>query len=316
MVVIDGYTINPGDNPWTGLEALGKVDIFERSSSGQVVSRSQGAEILIVNKVQLTREIIEQLPDLNFVAVTATGYDNVDIAAAKERGIPVCNIPVYGTDTVSQFVFAHILDHCHHVALHAEAVAAGEWSRCADFSFWKTPQIELAGKCLGIVGFGKIGRRVGEIGQAFGMEIIAFDVFRGEEPDYSKFRWIELEELFVQSDFITLHCNLTKDNAEFVNKSLLEKVKPEAFFINAARGPLVNEADLAEALNSSKLSGAALDVVSVEPIKENNPLLRAKNCTITPHIAWSTLEARKRMVEMTVKNISGFLEGRPVNIVN
>ena len=260
--------------------------------------------------------MIAQLPDLRFIAVTATGYDNVDIAAAKERAIPVCNIPVYGTDTVSQFVFAQILNHCHHISLHADAVAAGEWSRCPDFSFWKTPQIELAGKYLGIVGFGRIGRRVGKIAQAFGMEVLASDICHDKETVYPQFRWVDLEELFAQSDFITLHCNLTRENSGFVNKSLLEKAKPGAFFINAARGQLINEADLADALNKGRLSGAALDVVSMEPIQDDNPLLRAKNCAITPHIAWSTLEARKRMVETTIKNIASFMENRPSNIVN
>ena len=315
IVVLDGYTINPGDNPWTDLEALGDVKIHDRTPDEEVLSRSQGAQVLVVNKVKLTNEVIAELPDLKFIAETATGYDNIDIVAANTRGIPVSNIPVYGTDTVAQFVFAHILNHCHRIELHAQAVAAGEWSQCGDFAFWKTPLIELAEKSLGIVGFGRIGRRVGEIAHAFGMDVLAYDIYHGDEPRDQPFRWVEVEDLFAGSDFITLHCNLTRENTGMVNRAMLANTKPGAFLINAARGPLVNDLDLADALNTGKLSGAALDVISTEPISDGNPLLKAKNCTITPHIAWATLEARRRMVVTTVQNIANFTAGTPSNLV-
>ena len=316
IVVLDGYTLNPGDNPWTKLEEHGRVVVHDRTPENSVVERSLGTEVLIVNKVKLTRDVLEQLPELKLIAVTATGFDCVDIQAARERDIPVCNVPVYGTDSVAQFVFAHLLHHCHNVALHDREVRAGEWARAGDFSFWKTPQVELVGMTMGIVGFGRIGRRVGELAHAFGMKVIAHDVVRGPEPAYQPFEWSELEELVRRADVVSLHCLLTSENTGMVNSDLLACFKEGAFLINASRGGLVNEEDLAGGLQSGKLSGAALDVVSTEPIMPDNPLLQADNCTISPHMAWSTLAARRRLLETTAENVTDFYAGKSTNVVN
>ena len=316
IVVLDGHTLNPGDNPWTKLEEHGQVVVHDRTPDSRVVERSLGTEVLVVNKVRLTRDILEQLPALKLVAVTATGFDCVDIQAAREQGIAVCNVPVYGTDSVAQFVFAHLLHHCHNVALHDREVRAGVWERAGDFSFWKTPQVELVGMTMGIVGFGRIGRRVGELAHAFGMSVIAHDVVIGPKPTYEPFEWSELEDLVSRADVVSLHCLLTGENAGMINADLLARFKDGAFLINASRGGLVNEKDLAATLKSGKLSGAALDVVSTEPITPDNPLLRADNCTISPHMAWSTLAARRRLLETTVDNIGDFYAGKSTNVVN
>jgi glycerate dehydrogenase len=316
IVVLDGFTLNPGDNPWTELKKLGEVVIYERTPPEDMLERSAGAQILVTNKVEVTREHISQLPDLKFIAVTATGFNCVDVEAARERSIPVSNVPTYGTDSVAQFVFAFLLTHCHHVVLHDQAVKAREWSRSPDFCFWKTSQIELAGKTIGIIGFGRIGRRVGEIAHAFGMNVLAYDVKTDPSPGYSPFEWSSVKKLVNRSDVVTLHCALTAENMGMINKGLLEQFKPGAYLINTSRGPLVNEHDLAEALNTGQLAGAAVDVVSSEPIQPDNPLLAAKNCLITPHIAWATLSARRRLMETTVSNISNFIAGTPTNVVN
>ncbi|MBI2824028.1 MAG: D-2-hydroxyacid dehydrogenase [Planctomycetia bacterium] len=316
IVVLDGATLNPGDNPWTDLEALGNVVVYDHSLAETVVSRSRGATVLVINKVKLSREFFQQVPDVRFVAVTATGADCVDVAAAREHGVPVSNVPIYGTDSVAQFAFALLLHLCHHVGLHDRAVHEGEWSRSADFCFWRTPLVELAGRTMGIVGFGRIGRRVGELAHAFGMHVLAFDLRRGQAPDYQPFAWAELQELFARSDVISLHCPSTPETHGIVNRDLLRRARPQTVLINTSRGDLVVEADLAAALDSGRLAAAAVDVVSQEPIRPDNPLLRAKNCVITPHIAWATLAARRRLMESTVANIANFLAGTPTNIVN
>src|SRR5262245_8561224 len=261
IVVLDGYTENPGDNPWDPVARLGQLTIHDHTPDDQILSRAYGQEIVITNKAPLSAQTIAQLPDLQFIAVTATGYNIVDIAAAKKRVIPISNVPEYGTDSVAQFAFALLLELCHHVALHDAAVKAGEWTRSRDFCFWKTPLIELAGKTMGVVGFGRIGRRVGEIANAFGMKVLAHDVFQGNPPAYKPFEWRSVEQLFAESDVVSLHCNLTPENREMVNAALLSKMKRSAFLINTSRGQLVNEKDLAQALNNGTIAAAALDVV-------------------------------------------------------
>ena len=316
IVVLDGYTLNPGDNPWDEAGKLGELTVYDRMTPQQLLEGAREAEIILTNKTPLSAETLEQLPKLRFISVMATGYDIVDIVAAGERDIPVSNIPEYGTDSVAQSTFALVLELCHHVGVHDIAVKAGEWSASPDWSFWKTPQVLLRGKKIGIVGFGRIGRRVGELAHAFGMEVLAFDPQQQETPSYSPFYWKSLQELFNEADVVSLHCPQTPDNTKFVNRELIVSMKKEAFFINASRGGLVNENDLAEALNIERIAGAALDVVSIEPIHPDNPLLTARNCLITPHIAWATLSARQRLMDGTVGNIKAFQSGHPINVVN
>ncbi len=316
IVVLDGYTLNPGDNPWDAVDKLGELTIYDRTAPHQVLERLGEAEIILTNKAPVSAETLGRLPRLRFISVMATGYNIVDIAAAGERGVPVSNIPEYGTDSVAQFAFALLLELCHHVGSHGMAVKAGDWSASPDWSFWKTPLILLAGKKMGIVGFGRIGRRVGELAHAFGMEVLAFDVQKGEAPAYSPFHWRSQQDLFTEADVVSLHCPQTPDNTGFVNRDMISLMKKGSFFINTARGGLVNEDDLAEALNTERIAGAAIDVVSIEPIKSDNPFLTARNCLITPHIAWATLTARQRLMGATYENIKAFLSGSPINVVN
>lgn len=316
IVVLDGYTVNPGDNPWEDVAALGDLTVYDRTPRDQIVERAKDADIVLTNKTPLSAETLEQLPALKFIGVLATGYNVVDVAAARARDIPVSNVPVYGTDAVAQFVFALVLELCHHVAEHNASVKAGEWSKSPDFCYWKAPLVELAGKRMGIVGFGRIGRRVGQLAHAFGMEVLAHDVQAGDAPGYSPFSWRGIGDLFAEADIVSLHCPQTDENAGFVNAALLGRIQKQAFFINTARGGLVNEADLAEALNKGVIAGAAVDVVSSEPIAPDNPLLGARNILITPHIAWATLAARQRLMKTTAENIAAFLQGTPVNVVN
>lgn len=316
IVVLDGYTLNPGDNPWDELAQLGDLEVHDRTSVEDVVPRAQGAEVLLTNKTPITGQAIARLPHLRFISVLATGYDVVDVKAAAQRGIPVSNVPVYGTDTVAEHVFALVLELARRTALHDQAVKAGGWWSQPDWCFWKVPLLELAGRTMGIVGFGRIGRRVGEIAHAFGMKVVANDTQRGSDPAYQPFEWMGLEELFGCSDFVTLHCYQRPENVGFVNMKLLSNMKPTSFLINTSRGGLVNERDLALALEKGILAGAALDVVSQEPIRPDNPLLKAPNVIITPHIAWATLEARRRLMKTTVENVKAFLAGKPQNVVN
>ena len=317
IVVIDGYTLNPGgDNPWDELEDLGELVVYDRTDEDQIVERSRDAEIILTNKVPLMADTLEQLPKLIYIGVTATGYDNVDMRTARQRNIPVSNVPVYGTDSVAQYVFALLLELCHHVGQHDLAVKNGKWTKAREFSFWETPLVELAGKKMGIIGFGRIGRRVGELSHAFGMEVLAQDIFHGELPAYRPFSWMDVEEVFAEADVVSLHCPQTPDNLGFVNEALLNQMKPTAILINAARGGLVNEKDLASALDGGKIAGAAVDVVSAEPIRANNPLLKARNLIITPHIAWATLAARRRLLQTSIDNVRAYLEGNPTNIVS
>jgi glycerate dehydrogenase len=311
IVVLDGHTLNPGDNPWDEIARLGDFVVYDRTTREDVAGRARGADIVLTNKTPIDARAIDALPDLRFVAVLATGYDVVDLAAARARGVAVSNVPEYGTASVAQHVFALLLELSNRICLHAAAVAAGEWTRSPDFSFWKTPIVELAGKKLGVVGLGRIGRRVAEIGRAFGMEVIC----AGRSPA-AGVPSRTVDELFSEADVVSLHCPLTLENRRFVDRDLLRRMKPSAFFINTARGGLVDEEALREALEARWLAGAALDVVSKEPIEPENPLLGAPNLILTPHLAWASLAARRRLMEVTRRNVEAFLAGRPIHVVN
>lgn len=316
IVILDGYTINPGDNPWTPVEALGECSVYERTPPELVLERAKGAEIILVSKVKLTEAIIKALPQLRYVSLLATGYNNVDVAAAARQGIPVSNVPAYSTDSVAQTVFALLLELTTRVGLHDAAVKAGEWVRCPDHSFWKTSIVELAGLTIGIVGYGTIGRAVARIAAAFGMEVIAHAPRLPADPGAVPVRFVSLEELFASADVVSLNCPQTPENTGFVNAALLARMKPTAFLLNAARGGLVTEADLADALSRGVLAGAGLDVVAHEPMLADNPLLTASNCIFTPHIAWASLAARQRLMAIVAANIAAFQAGSPVNVVN
>jgi len=315
IVVLDGYTLNPGDLSWSGIEAYGDTQVYEYTPEDKIIERAKGAEIVFTNKTPLTAETLDKLEGLRYIGVLATGYNIVDVKAASDKGIIVTNIPTYGTNSVAQMVFAHILELCHHVQLHSDAVKQGEWTNCRDFCFWKIPQIELYDKTMGIVGFGNIGRQVGKIANAIGMKVIAYDKIKNNPPEYEGFKWVSLEELFKESDVVSLHCPLFPETQGMINKNTLSLMKKTAFLINTSRGGLVVDQDLAEALNEGRIAGAGLDVLSVEPPAEDNPLLKAKNCLITPHIAWATKEARARLMDIAVNNLKCFLEGKPVNVV-
>jgi glycerate dehydrogenase len=316
IVVLDGYTVNPGDNPWDDLAPFGELTVYDRTSPDEIVARGEDAEIILTNKTPLRAEIIGRLKKLRFIAVLATGYDTVDSAEAGRRGIPVANVPEYGTDSVAQHTMALLLALCNRVAEHDTAVKRGEWSKAPDFSFCTAPLRELAGKKIGIIGFGRIGQRVGEIARTFGMEILAFNPHHRNRPTPFPVKWMELREVFADADVVTLHCPLTEDNQGFVDESLLLAMKRDALLINTARGKLIHEADLARALETGRIAGAGLDVVSREPIAFDNPLLFARNCLITPHIAWASLDARRRLMAVVVRNVESFLQGTPMNIVN
>jgi len=315
IVVLDGHTANPGDLSWEKLAAMGDLQVYERTPPELVVERAKDAEIVFTNKAILDRAAIMALPKLRFIGVLATGYNVVDTSAARERGIPVCNVPNYSTQSVAQAVWALLLELTHHVGAHSTAVRAGAWSSCPDFSFTKTPLVELAGLTLGLVGYGQIGRAVARIGLAMGMKIIACrrNPASAAEPDV---QITDLQTVFREGDVVSLHCPLTEQNRGMVHASLLSLMKPSAFFINTARGPLVNENDLASALNSGRIAGAGLDVLCVEPPPPNNPLLTARNCVITPHYAWATKAARRRLLDISADNLRAFLTGHPVNVVN
>lgn len=316
MVVLDGFTLNPGDNPWDGVAALGDLTVHDKTPPELIVERAAGAGILLTNKTVVSKAVLDQLPDVRFIAVLATGFNVVDLDAARARNIAVSNVPVYGTATVGQYVFALLLEFCHHVAHHDQRVHDGEWARRDQFCFWDYPLVELHGKTMGIVGFGRIGRRTGELAHAFGMNVIATDAHQAAPPEYEPFAWASVDQVFADADVVSLHCPQTPENTQFVNRALLGRMKPGAILINTARGGLINEQDLADALNAGQIAGAALDVVSKEPIEPGNPLLGARNLIITPHMAWGTLAARSRLMATTVDNIKAFLAGAPRNVVN
>lgn len=315
IVVLDGYALNPGDLDWGPLKMLGEVTVYDRTSEAAVVERAKDAAILLTNKAIISAAAIEQLPHLEYIGVMATGYNVVHLPGASARKIPVTNVPAYSTPSVAQLTFALLLELCNHVGLHAQSVRAGEWSNSQDFSYWKMPLHELAGKVLGIVGLGQIGQAVARIALAFGMKVIASH--RHPERDRMEgVTFVSLEDCFREADIVTLHCPLNEQNREFVNLALLSTMKKRAFLINTSRGPLIREQDLAAALNEGYIAGAALDVLSTEPPAADNPLLTAKNSLITPHIAWATQAARQRLLTTVIDNIQAFLAGRPQNVVN
>ena len=315
IVVLDGYTLNPGDLSWDDLKKLGDCAIYDRTPTAQIVERARDAEIALTNKTVLMADTITALPKLKYVGVLATGYNVVDIAAAKERGIPVTNTPDYGTPSVAQHTFALLLELTQHVAHHAQTVRDGRWTRSADFCYWDFPLIELNGLVLGIIGFGKIGRAVGKLAEAFGMHVLVHSRSRPRDlPAGHEF--VALDELLACSDVVSLHCPLTPENKKFVNADRLARMKPSAFLLNTSRGPLLDERAVADALNGGQIAGAGLDVLSIEPPKADNPLLAAKNCIITPHIAWATRAARSRLMQIALENIRAFLANKPQNVVN
>ena len=316
IVVLDGHALNPGDLSWEALRAIGELQVFDRTADDQIVARARDAEIVLTTKTRLSAQILRQLKKTHYIGVLFTGYDVVDVKTARELSIAVTNIPTYGTASVAEFTFALLLELCHHIALHSEATRAGKWSRSVDFTFWKAPLVELAGKTIGIIGFGRIGRRVAEIALALELQVIAADAVRSSVPDWPNFRWCEVDELLTQADVVSLHCPLLPHTQGIINAKSLALMKPGAFLINVSRGPLVIEQDLADALNNGRLAGAAVDVLSSEPPSPDNPLLRAKNCIVTPHIAWATKEARTRLLNTAIANLRAFLEGHPVNLVN
>ena len=315
IVILDGYALNPGDLSWNCIAQFGEVTVYDRTPAELIVPRIGDAEIILLNKTPITEETLAACPSIKLICVLATGYNVVDCEAAKLRGIPVCNVPAYGTAAVAQFTFALLLELCHQVGLHSESVHNGDWCRSIDFCYWKTPQMELAGKTMGIIGFGRIGRAVGQIAKAFGMRVIAYNRSHCAEGEAIG-EYVDLDTLFAQSDVISLHCPLTPQTSGLINKDSISKMKDGVILLNTARGGLVNENDLAKALTAGKLRGAAVDVVSAEPMAADNPLLNAPNCIITPPMAWAPLESRQRIMDCTVRSIQAFLDGRPINTVN
>ena len=316
IVVLDGYTLNPGDLSWKELDKYGEVEVYDRTPLDKIIERAKGAEIIYTNKTPLREDTLKQLPDVKFIGVLATGYDVVDTKAAKELGIPVCNIPTYGTTAVSQMAIALLLEMCHHVWDHSEAVKRGDWTNCKDFCFWNYPLIELAGKTMGIIGFGRIGQATAQIAIALGMKVLAYDSYKIEGIENENQKYVELDELLANADVISLHCPLFESTRGIINKNTIEKMKDGVLIINTSRGPLVVEQDLADALNSGKVAGAALDVLQKEPADMSNPLMTAKNCIVTPHISWATKEARQRLMNTAIDNLAKYLDGNPVNVVN
>jgi glycerate dehydrogenase len=315
ITVLDGHTLNPGDNPWTPVERLGDLAVYDRTAADQIVERAKDADIILTNKCPLSAETLAQLPKLKFISVLATGYNIVDTGYAAEHGIPVSNVPVYSTDAVAEFVFSLILDFYKRPAFHSELAKEGAWESSLDFCFWENPHFrELAGKTLGIIGFGLIGQRVGELAAAFRMNVLGHSRSRSAETSFP-FQWASVDEILGKSDIVSLHCPLTPETHGMISAASIAKMKPSAFLVNTARGPLVDEQALADALNSDRIAGAACDVVSAEPIVPGNPLLRAKNLTLTPHIAWAAYEARDRLMAITAENIAAFQSGKPIHLV-
>lgn len=318
IVILDGYTLNPGDLNWSGISQFGNLKVYDRTTynTHDIISNIADADIVFTNKTPINNVVLSKTKALKYIGVLATGYNIVDIETARKKGIVVTNVPDYSTFAVAQFTMALMLELCHHVGQHNTAVHKGDWILNKDFSFWNYPLIELAGKTLGIIGFGKIGKATAKLAQAFGMTVLVHNrtVYSNFESETLKF--VELDELLPSSDFISLHCPLTSETSQIINKVSIAKMKTSAYLINTARGPLVNEEDLAEALNTKILAGAAVDVIIEEPMIKNNVLLSAKNCIITPHIAWAPKEARQRLMQTTIKNLKSYLNGNPINVVN
>lgn len=315
IVVLDGYTLNPGDLSWDALEQLGDVKVYDRSSPDEVDERCKDAEVLFTNKGIVNAQAIANLSNLKYIGVLATGYNIVDIHAAKQKGVIVSNVPGYGTDSVVQLTFALLLELCLHVQEHSEAVKSGRWSSSKDFSFWDFPLMELSGKTMGIIGFGNIGQKVADIAAAFGMNIIATSRTQTNQSNRSNFKWVSIDDLLKDSDVVTIHSPLVPETKGLINKESLAKMKHTAFILNTSRGPIIIDEDLANALNHDIIAGAGIDVLSTEPPLPENPLFKAKNCIITPHIAWATKEARQRLMNVAVSNLTAFINGSPVNLV-
>jgi len=315
IVVLDGYTLNPGDLTWKDLESLCPCTVYDRSAPKEVLPRAKDAEIILTNKTVLSSDTIKRLPKLKYIGVLATGYNIVDIEAARDKDIPVTNVPTYSTQSVAQIVFAHLLNLAHHTAHHAQTVRSGRWASSPDFCYWDTPLIELAGLTMGIIGFGKIGQTTAKLALAFGMNVIFYDIAKPSNIPQGC-QSAEMDDIFMTSDVLSLHCPLTSETNKIINRERLELMKKTAFLINTSRGPLVDEQALADALNNERIAGAALDVLSEEPPGKNNPLLTARNCHITPHIAWATYAARKRLLQVAVDNVASFLASKPQNVVN
>lgn len=315
IVILDGYTENPGDLSWEAVEALGEVTVYDRTPKEMIVERIGDAQAVITNKTPMTRQTLDNCPSIRYIGVLATGYNVVDTGAAKEKGIPVTNIPTYGTTAVAQMVFALLLEVCHHVGAHSQAVKDGAWSRNPDWCFWNYPLIELAGKTMGIIGFGRIGQAAGKIAKAFGMEVLAYDQYPNDAGRQIG-EYVSLDELYARSDVISLHCPLFPETTGMINKESIAKMKKGVIIINTSRGPLIVEEDLAEALHEGKVYAAACDVVSTEPIRPENPLLGCYNSILTPHIAWAPKESRSRLMDIAAQNLKAFIDGAPVNVVN
>jgi len=318
IVILDGYTENPGDLSWEGLSALGELTVYDRTSltdESEAIERIGDADIVITNKTPISRAVMDACPNIKFIAMLATGYNVVDVAYAKEKGIPVSNVPVYGTYSVSQFAIALLLEVCHHIGHHSNTVYEGKWERCADWCYWDYPLIELEGKTMGIIGLGNIGRHTAAIAGALGMKVIAYDAWQND-AGRALAEYVELDELFAAADVVVLHMPLLPFNTGIINKDNIAKMKDGVIIINNSRGQMVVEQDLADALNSGKVAAAGLDVVSTEPIRGDNPLLQAKNCIITPHMSWGAKESRQRIMDCTVENVQCFLSGKPQNVVN
>ena len=318
IVVLDGYTENPGDLSWEGIEKFGDLTVYDRTSltdENEIIARIGEAEVVLTNKTPITRNVIDACPNMKFISVLATGYNVVDYQYAKEKNIPVSNIPTYGTAAVGQFAIAMLLEICHHVAHHSQAVHEGRWETNQDWCFWDYPLIELADKTIGIIGFGRIGQTTGKIAKAMGMRVLAYDNFQSESGKAIG-EYTDLDRLLEESDVVALHCPLFPETEGIINKESIGKMKDGVIILNNSRGPLVVEQDLADALNSGKVYAAGVDVVSTEPIKGDNPLLKAKNCIITPHISWAPKESRQRIMDMTADNLKGYFDGAPIHVVN
>lgn len=315
IVVLDGYALNPGDLSWDAFAKFGEVVVHERTPPDEILNRSKGATVLLTNKTPLRDEMIRQLPDLKYIGVLATGYNIIDIKSASDRGIVVSNIPAYGTVSVAQLTFALLLELCHHVQRHSDTVHAGKWARSKDWCYWDYPLIELAGKTMGIIGFGSIGQKVGDMATAFGMNLLGTARNRSDQSHRKNFQWVDIPELLERADVVSIHCPLTPETQGLINAQSLRTMKRDAFLLNTSRGPIIIDQDLADALNSGQIAGAGIDVLSVEPPKEDNPLFGAKNCIITPHIAWATKEARSRLMDTAVQNLEAFVSGKPVHVV-
>ena len=315
IVNLDGYALNPGDLSWDAIRQFGELTVYDRTPDDKIIERIGDAEIVLLNKTPITAATLSACPSVKLICVLATGYNVVDCDAAKARGIPVCNVPAYGTAAVAQFTFALLLELCHAVGHHSIAVHSGRWCESKDFCFWDTPQMELAGKTMGIIGFGKIGRAVGSLAKAFGMNVLAYNRSSCTEGEAIG-EYVDLDTLLADSDVISLHCPLTPETQNLINAENLAKMKDGALLLNTARGPAINEQAVADALRSGKLRGAAVDVISREPMDNTNPLLGAPNCIITPHMAWAPVESRQRIIDCTVRSIEAFLAASPINAVN